>query len=48
MKTTLSLVVAAALLSLPSCTVHLGPDGSKSLSVDGAAFAETIQILSDK
>jgi hypothetical protein len=47
MKTTLALV-AAALLSLPSCTVHLGADGSKDVSVDAPSALTALQILAEK
>jgi hypothetical protein len=37
-----TLILIAALAGLTSCTLTVAPDGSKSVSVDGAAVAQII------
>ena len=47
-----ALLAVGALLSLPACSVHLGADGSKDASIDGAGAAQAVlavgKVIADK
>ncbi len=40
--------VAMVAIALSSCSLTLGPDGSKSGTIDGAAAAQVIKIFAEK
>lgn len=44
----LAIIILAVITAFTSCTVRMDGDGAKSFSVDGAAFVETLQIISEK